>query len=96
MSCHLPNISQQFYLKYQKKIALINIKKKKRLATNFTLKHGQKREPHLQQRIIRHELQRHRSVGENIIQVGDQGPITVILHHGLPAVHNIVKILILI
>lgn len=58
-----------------------------------TLKHSKEFKPHLEQVVVAHELDGDGSVRQDVVQIRHQRPVTVLLHHLQPAVHDVVKVL---
>ncbi len=52
------------------------------------LEHFQKVEPHGEQRVVTHEAEGDGGMAKHVVQVGDEGPVAVIPHDVLGAVHD--------
>lgn len=57
------------------------------------LQHGQKLEPHVDQVVVAQKHERHRFMRQNVIEIGDERPIAVLLHHAFRTIDDVVKVL---
>ena len=59
-----------------------------------SLEHGEVFEPHDELLLVLHELVGNGGMGEHVVEVGDQRPVAVFLHHVLAAVHDLMVVLL--
>jgi hypothetical protein len=57
------------------------------------LQHGEELEPHVDERVILQEQQSDAFVRQDIVEIGHEWPVAVLLHHAPRAVDHVVEVL---
>lgn len=63
---------------------------------SLTLQHGEELKPHVDERVVAEEDERHAAVRQDVVEVRHQRPVAVLLHHAAGTVDHAVAIVVLV